>query len=88
MNRNGRHRSALFVAIRKQAHRLFRFYKVPRAQAPCMDCGGSEYMVWDHRDYSDVLDVAAVCNGCNERRGAALIEIVDPNSLEKLVIST
>ena len=39
----------------------------------CVDCGTTEKrMVYDHRDYSKPLEVAAVCNQCNLLRGPAL----------------
>lgn len=37
----------------------------------CVDCG-KPARVYDHRDYSKPLDVAAVCDGCNVRRGPAM----------------
>lgn len=36
----------------------------------CEDCGGAA-TEYDHRDYSQPLRVAAVCRGCNLRRGPA-----------------
>lgn len=36
----------------------------------CCDCGAPAE-AYDHRDYARPLDVDAVCNGCNNRRGSA-----------------
>lgn len=45
---------------------------IPSPQAmKCEDCG-SPAEVYDHRDYSKPLAVAAVCGGCNARRGPAV----------------
>jgi hypothetical protein len=37
----------------------------------CEDCFGAA-KEWDHRDYNKPLEVAAVCHGCNVRRGSAI----------------
>lgn len=37
----------------------------------CEDCG-ERAEVYDHRDYSRPLAVAAVCESCNRRRGPAV----------------
>jgi len=37
----------------------------------CTDCGNPA-TVYDHRDYAKPLEVEAVCNGCNVKRGPAL----------------
>ena len=36
----------------------------------CVDCGNGAD-VYDHRDYSRPLQVAAVCHSCNQLRGPA-----------------
>lgn len=38
----------------------------------CVDCGKPAYC-YDHRDYSQPLLVEPVCQGCNIRRGPALL---------------
>lgn len=38
---------------------------------PCADCG-KPAECYDHRDYTKPLEVAAVCKGCNNRRGPGL----------------
>lgn len=43
---------------------------LPHAKTlPCADCGGLS-REYDHRDYTQPLNVAPVCHGCNLRRGA------------------
>lgn len=46
----------------------------------CVDCGG-QAKHYDHRDYNKPLEVEAVCQKCNMRRGPAI-----PNLKYKLVI--
>lgn len=61
--------------IRSRAHVLVRGARLrgelPQPQALiCVDCG-KDADVYDHRDYSEPLQVAAVCHSCNQLRGPA-----------------
>lgn len=40
----------------------------------CVDCGRPA-RIYDHRDYSKPLDVEAVCDQCNGRRGPGLWQV-------------
>lgn len=67
-------------AIRGRAHsavaKAIREGRLPKAASQvCVDCG-REAEVYDHRDYSRVLDVDAVCRSCNIMRGPGLMPIV------------
>ena len=42
----------------------------------CADCG-EKAQCYDHRDYTKPLDVTAVCNRCNLKRGPS-VQGVDP----------
>jgi hypothetical protein len=42
----------------------------------CVDCGNPAEC-YDHREYAKPLDVAAVCNPCNLRRGPAIDAMPD-----------
>ena len=46
----------------------------------CEDCGGPA-VLYDHRDYTQPLQVAAVCHGCNLKRGPGKL----PNNAPDLV---
>lgn len=78
-------RSSFHRAIRDQANRLLQKYirsgRFPRASGACVDCGATKYLCYDHRDYSEVLNVDVVCYSCNELRGAALIPFIDVETL-------
>lgn len=76
--------------IRNEAHRTFyksrRLYGLPdQATGACVDCGATQYLYYDHRDYSDVMKVDVVCGCCNARRGPAWIPFVDVETLETTV---
>jgi len=75
----------LYKAIRKISGRLLQKYiragKFPSADGrPCVDCGATKYVCWDHRDYSEALTVEPVCYSCNGRRGPGLVEALDLDS--------
>src|SRR3977135_3701874 len=55
--------------------------ELPNPQVGCVDCGAPA-TVYDHRDYERPLEVQAVCQSCNLRRGSAkhapIPDIPDP----------
>lgn len=62
--------------LRDKAHQLINFeIRHKRLAAPtlfrCTDCG-ERTTCYDHRDYRKPLEVAAVCKGCNNKRGPGL----------------
>lgn len=52
--------------------------ELPRADSlACEDCG-KPARVYDHRDYSEPLQVAALCGRCNVKRGPAMWRVEKP----------
>lgn len=61
-------RAIALVSVAKNAGKL------PRLDGSiiCVECKRQPARVYDHRDYSKPLEVEAVCDYCNSRRGPAL----------------
>lgn len=80
--------SPLYRKIRTEAirlvHKYIRANLMSKASGPCADCGAGDEFVWDHRDYSDALNVQAVCYGCNYRRGQGIALVIDPDTLNTI----
>jgi hypothetical protein len=76
-------RTPTFRRIRNEANRLLsvriRRKELPRAAdaGPCCDCGGVVGLQYDHRNYSDPMRVEIVCAACNQKRGPAVVWMLD-----------
>lgn len=55
-------------AMRAVYRAIYRGELAPPVAFSCEDCG-SPAVCYDHRNYLEPLVVAAVCHGCNLRRG-------------------
>lgn len=81
-------RSRLYKAIQKEANRLHSKYLAAgvtrKADGACTDCGATEYLCHDHRDYDDVLQTDVVCYSCNYKRGPGLALVLNPDTLERV----
>lgn len=59
----------------------------PPHECACVDCGVVAHD-YDHRDYNRPLMVAAVCRGCNLRRGSAIPKRWAPGEWEAYTAAT
>jgi hypothetical protein len=64
-------------------HAIERKSLPPLRKRRCVDCG-KRAQAYDHRNYARPLDVAPVCDKCNQRRGPAelSVEVVISHLLE------
>lgn len=77
-------RSKFHKKICRIANGLWAKYRrhMPKASGHCSDCGTTEFLCHDHRDYSDILKADVVCHSCNQKRGPASIPFYDVESLD------
>ena len=74
--------------IKGRCHNLVsRLIKLGALDSPrlhrCADCGGPA-VNYDHRDYSQPINVEPVCHGCNVRRGPGRFFVASPLAQKNL----
>lgn len=82
-----------YKRIQQIAIALVYQHKIPRLaryenRAACAVCGDTEIgcRVWEHRNYSDPLNVRPVCTSCNAKLGPGSIDYYNVETLQMIRI--